>query len=162
VSPREDQDHHLGSLGPVCSGQNGLRAKALIGSFVVVMLLALPASAAERTKRGAATTDRKCFNYPGSSYAHQGCRFTRLRDDSLRLKEVDARATVRYRFFVPKDATIDRIRIAWEQPSDTYACKDEKQRVVRAGRRIGIDAISGRRGHVSICVIDHVRVAWHL
>ncbi len=140
MSPREDQDHYLGSLEAAPSGQKPMRAKALIGSFVVVTLLALPASAAERTKRGAASSDRRCFNYPGSSYAHQGCRFTRLRDDSLRLKEVDARATVRYRFFVPKDATIDRIRIAWEEPSDTYTCKDEKQRVVRAGRRIGIDA----------------------
>jgi hypothetical protein len=87
--------------------------------------LACPASAAERTKRGAATKDRHCFNYPGSSYAHQGCRFTRLRDDSLRLRTVDARATVRYRFFVPRDATIDRIRIAREEPPDTYTCKDE-------------------------------------
>src|SRR4051794_35733595 len=139
-----------------------MRAKALIGSLVVVTLLAYPASAAERTRRGAATSDRRCFNYPGSSYAHQGCRFTRLRDDSLRLKAVDARATVRYRFFVPSNATIDRIRIAWEDPSDTYTCKDEKKRVVRIGRRIGVDAVSGRRGRVSLCVIDHVRVTWHL
>jgi hypothetical protein len=132
-----------------------MRAKALIGS-----LLALPASATDTTKQGAATSDRRCYNYPGT-YAGEGCRFKRLRDDSLRVKAVDARATVRYAFFVPRKATIDRIRIAWEDPSDIYTCYGEKKRVVRVGRRLGVDAVSDRRGHVSVCVIDHVRVAWH-
>jgi hypothetical protein len=134
--------------------------KALIGSFVVVVLLAFPASATDTTKQGAASSDRRCYNYP-ASYVGEGCRFKRLNDDSLRVKAVDARATVRYRFFVPRKAKIDHIRIAWEDPSDLYACYGETKRAVRVGRRLGVDAVSGRRGHVSLCVIDHVRVTWH-
>jgi hypothetical protein len=127
----------------------GKMMRVVVAAGAVVLMLAYPAWAGDATKQGSNTGDRSCYNYP-QIYVGEGCRFKSLADGGLRVRATDARATARYRFRVPRNATIDHIRIAWKDPSDIYTCYGETKRSNRDGRRLTVDAVSGRRGHITV------------